>query len=115
MDATTAIDALGALAQEHRLAIFRLLVQAGSGGLPAGMIAQKLDLPASSLSFHLNNLVQGGLISSRREGRSIIYNADFSAMRGLVSYLLENCCQGDLSGGQIDLTTKDTEYETVSR
>lgn len=115
MNSTAAVGALGALAQEHRLAIFRLLVQAGSGGLPAGMIAQKLDLPASSLSFHLNNLVQGGLISSRREGRSIIYNADFSAMRGLVSYLLENCCQGDLSAAQIDPTTKETEHETVSR
>ncbi|MEP2102874.1 MAG: metalloregulator ArsR/SmtB family transcription factor [Parasphingorhabdus sp.] len=91
----TAVDALSALAQEHRLAIFRLLVQAGRSGLPAGQIAKKLDMPASSLSFHLSHLKNGGVVSDERDGRSIIYRADFQAMNQLMAFLLENCCEGD--------------------
>lgn len=90
----TALSALSALAQEHRLAVFRLLVQAGPEGLAAGDIAEKLDLPASSLSFHLSHLKQGGIVQVERQGRSIIYRADFAAMNGLMAYLLENCCAG---------------------
>jgi len=89
-----ALSALSALAQEHRLAVFRLLVQAGPEGLAAGDIAEKLKLPASSLSFHLSHLKQGGIVEVERQGRSIIYRADFAAMNGLMAYLLENCCAG---------------------
>lgn len=90
-----ALRALSALAQEHRLAIFRLLVRAGREGLSAGNIADALDLPPSSLSFHLSHLRQGGLIQDERQGRSILYRADFAAMDGLIAFLLENCCDGD--------------------
>jgi len=94
MEAAFAIRALGALAQEHRLAAFRLLVQAGERGLPAGAIAEKLGVASSSLSFHLAQLAHAGLVSQRREGRSIIYRAQYDAMSGLMAYLTENCCGG---------------------
>ena len=89
-----AVEALAALANEHRLAIYRLLVQAGPEGRAAGAIAEKLGLPASSLSFHLAHLTRAGLIEQRRESRSLIYSADFDAMNGLVGFLTENCCGG---------------------
>jgi DNA-binding transcriptional ArsR family regulator len=85
---------LSALANEHRLAVFRLLVQAGPEGRPAGAIAEALDIPASSLSFHLAHLTRAGLIVQRRESRSLIYSADFGVMNGLVGFLTENCCGG---------------------
>lgn len=88
------VDQLGALAQESRLAIFRLLVEAGPTGLAAGDIGQKLGLPPATLSFHLSQLTHAGLIGYRRHGRSLIYSADFSEMNGLVSFLTENCCGG---------------------
>ena len=91
----TAVDALGALAQPNRLALFRLLVQRGEGGLAAGEIAERLGLPNSSLSFHLAHLERSGLISRTRDGRSLIYRADYAAMDRLVSYLMENCCGGE--------------------
>lgn len=94
MKAETVIRALGALAQEHRLAVFRLLVQAGPEGLPAGALAEKVGVPASSMSFHLAQLAHAGLVSQRRQSRSIIYAADFAAMNGLMAYLTENCCAG---------------------
>ncbi len=94
MDAHLAIGALGALAQEHRLAAFRLLVQAGSDGVAAGGLAEALGVPASSMSFHLTQLVHGGLITQRRQGRSIIYAADYGTMNRLMAYLTENCCGG---------------------
>ena len=90
-----AVEALGALAQVHRLSVFRELVQAGCSGLAAGAIAERLNIPSSSLSFHLSALKQGGMVSERREGRSIIYTADYTAMRGLIAFLLHNCCAGD--------------------
>ena len=93
-DSAVAVSALGALAQENRLAAFRLLVQAGASGLAAGVIADKLALPASSLSFHLAHLMRAGLVRQRRAGRSLIYTADFGAVTGLVAYLMENCCGG---------------------
>lgn len=94
MKATFAIEALGALAQEHRLALFRLLVQAGDKGLPAGAIADALGVPNSSLSFHLAQLRQSGLILQERQHRSLIYRANYPAMNTLVAYLMENCCAG---------------------
>jgi DNA-binding transcriptional ArsR family regulator len=94
MDTDHIIAALGALAQENRLAVFRLLVETGPEGLPAGVIADRLGIPASSLSFHLAQLTRAGLIQQRRASRSLIYSADFAAMNGLVGYLTENCCGG---------------------
>ena len=89
------IAALGALAQESRLDVFRLLVQAGTDGLPAGQIAERLNLPGATLSFHLNQLRHAGLVTFRRESRSLIYAAEYAAMNDLLAYLTENCCQGD--------------------
>ena len=86
------IDALGALAHEHRLAIFRLLVERGPAGLSAGRIAERVGLLPSSLTFHLQNLQRAGLIAQRRESRQLIYSVDFTVMNGLVGYLTENCC-----------------------
>jgi ArsR family transcriptional regulator len=86
------IEALGALAHEHRLAIYRLLMQRGPEGLPAGSIGQRIGLLPSSLTFHLQNLQRAGLIMRRRESRQLFYSVDFSVMNGLVGYLTENCC-----------------------
>lgn len=94
MDSRSVTVAFAALAQEHRLATFRLLVQAGEDGLPAGAIAEALGLPNSSMSFHLAHLHRAGLISQERRHRSLIYRADYAAMNGLIGYLLENCCAG---------------------
>lgn len=94
MKAGEAVGALGALAQEHRLALFRLLVQAGPDGMAAGAIASALGVPNSSLSFHLAQLSRAGLIRQQRQHRSLIYSADYQAMNALVGYLLENCCAG---------------------
>ena len=91
------IAALSALAQETRLDIYRLLVQAGVEGLPAGQIGEQLDLPSPTLSFHLAQLKHAGLVTHRRDGRSIIYAANYPAMNGLLAYLTENCCQGQAS------------------
>jgi ArsR family transcriptional regulator len=97
MEATTALDRLGALAQETRLALFRLLVQQGPEGLAAGEIAATLAVPAPTLSFHLVQLERAGLVLSRRAGRSIRYRVNFGAVEELLAYLYENCCQGGLS------------------
>ncbi|HEU0309655.1 MAG TPA: metalloregulator ArsR/SmtB family transcription factor [Sphingomicrobium sp.] len=94
MDLHGAVAALAALSQEHRLALFRLLVQAGEDGMPAGAIAEKLGVPNSSLSFHLAQLRGAGLISQERRHRSLIYRANYPAMNGLIDYLTENCCAG---------------------
>lgn len=94
MKAATAIEALGALAQEHRLKLFRLLVQAGDNGMSAGAIADALAVPNSSLSFHLTQLRNAGLILQERQHRSLIYRANYAAMNALVAYLMENCCAG---------------------
>ena len=98
MSADRTIRALAALAQEHRLAAFRLLVQAGPEGLPAGQLSERLGVPASSMSFHLAQLANAGLVAQRRQSRSIIYSADFAAMSGLLAYLTENCCAGSACG-----------------
>jgi ArsR family transcriptional regulator len=94
MDMHAAVAALGAIAQEHRLVLFRLLVQAGDDGLAAGAIAEKLGVPNSSLSFHLAQLRAAGLITQERQHRSLIYRANYPAMNGLIDYLTENCCAG---------------------
>jgi ArsR family transcriptional regulator len=93
MDSRRAVEALGALAQESRLRVFRLLVQAGPGGLPAGLISQRVSVPPTTLSFHLTQLVRAGLVRARREGRSIVYAADYAGMQSLVDFLSEKCCQ----------------------
>lgn len=91
---STVVAALAALAQEHRLQVFRLLVQAGAGGLPAGRIAERLKVAAPTLSFHLAQLRHAGLVEMRREGRSLIYAANYDAMNGLMGFLTDNCCSG---------------------
>jgi ArsR family transcriptional regulator, arsenate/arsenite/antimonite-responsive transcriptional repressor len=92
MDSSSVIEALAALAHENRLAIFRLLVQQGPEGLSAGTIAEGVGLTPSSLTFHVQQLTRAGLLSQRRDGRQLIYAADFGAMNALVDYLTENCC-----------------------
>jgi ArsR family transcriptional regulator, arsenate/arsenite/antimonite-responsive transcriptional repressor len=94
MDANTATRAFGALAQDSRLEAFRLLVRAGEEGLPAGEIARALSIPHNTLSSHLSILANAGLVTSRRDGRSIIYRIDFDGTRALLAFLMEDCCQG---------------------
>ena len=94
MEIKHAVTALSALAHEGRLAVFRMLVQAGSSGVPAGEIARRLGVPPNTLSANLNLLNHAGLIDSRREGRSIIYTASYGRMAGLLGFLMEDCCQG---------------------
>ena len=94
MKAPAVIEALGALAHEHRLAIYKLLVERGPEGLAAGQIGAKVKLVPSSLTFHLQSLERAGLINQRRESRQLIYSADYEAMNGVVGYLTENCCAG---------------------
>jgi len=96
LDSRAIVGSLGALAQETRLALFRMLVAAGPSGLSAGLIAERLGVPPSSLSFHLRILMSAGLINQRRLGRQIIYAGDFAAMNALVGYLTENCCGGEI-------------------
>ena len=97
METKRAVVALGALAHEYRLGIYRLLVERGPEGLPAGAIGEAVGLAPSSLTFHLQNLHRAGLIVQRRESRSLIYSVDFDAMNALVGYLTENCCAGSSS------------------
>lgn len=94
MEIHQATSALSALAQESRLSIFRLLVRTGSSGLPAGDIAEALAIRHNTLSTHLAILTRARLLSSRREGRSVIYSVDFEGTRALLGFLLEDCCQG---------------------
>jgi DNA-binding transcriptional ArsR family regulator len=94
MEMSQAVDALAALAQRSRLAIYRRLVEAGPEGMPAGGIGEALELPPATLSFHLSQLVRAGLVRSRQDGRYVIYSADFQGMNALVGFLTENCCSG---------------------
>src|SRR5687768_12581493 len=89
-----AVAALAALAQDNRLDVFRLLVQAGPEGMPAGKVAERLDLAPNTLTFHFDRLRSAGLVNVRREGRSMIYAAQFDVMNTLLGFLTENCCQG---------------------
>ena len=94
METSSAVTALGSLAQDHRLTLFRTLVQAGPDGMAAGALAEALDLPKSSLSFHLAHLNRAGLIDQHRAGRSLIYTANYEAMSRLIGFLTDNCCGG---------------------
>ena len=94
MEKQNAISALAALAQETRLDVFRLLVRVGPEGLPAGNVGEALGLPSATLSFHLKELKSAGLVRCERLGRSRIYSTDLKAVRELVQFLLQNCCQG---------------------
>ena len=92
MNQRDAVTALAALAQESRLAVFRLLVQRGPDGYPAGEISERLAIPGPTLSFHLKELVAAGLVAARKDGRFIYYSPNFERMRTLMSYLTDNCC-----------------------
>ena len=92
MDSGNAVQALGALAHDTRLALYRMLVESGPDGLSAGVIAERLGVAPSSLTFHVQHLHRAGLVTQRRLGRQLIYAADYAAMNGLVGYLTENCC-----------------------
>src|SRR5476651_1283542 len=94
MEKIDAVAALAALAQDNRLDIFRLLVQAGPDGLAAGLVAEKLDLAPNTLTFHFDRLRVAGLVTVRRDGRSMIYAARFETMNALLGFLTDNCCQG---------------------
>ena len=98
MKSTTAVIALSALAQNSRLAVFRLLVEQGPTGLTPGEISEKLELPSSTLSFHLKELNNAGLLTAEQNGRSIIYAVNFAAMRELVEFLYQNCCGVGVAG-----------------
>ena len=117
METTQALQSLAALAQESRLSIFRLLVQAGPAGMAAGAIGEKLELPPATLSFHLAGLTRAGLAQSRQEGRFVIYSASFENMNGLVAFLTENCSSGAACGPAAckPQTTKGNEDETPTR
>ena len=119
MDQESAIAALGALAQETRLALFRLLVTCGPSGLAAGAIGERLGVPPSSLSFHLQELVHAGLITQRRLSRNLIYSAEYGRMNELLLYLTENCCgRGEAcapSCNPADAFQKGDNDEAVSR
>lgn len=95
MDEPQALDAFGALSQQTRLQMVRVLVVAGTGGMAAGAIGEAVGASSSSASFHLSNLERAGLVNSRREHRSIIYSANYEGLRGLADFLLRDCCQGD--------------------
>ena len=97
MDSNQAVQALAALAHETRIAVFRLLVEAGPGGLPAGVIADHLGLAPSSLTFHVQHLHRAGLLTQRRVSRQLLYAADFTGMNALLGFLTENCCGGGQS------------------
>ncbi len=116
METLDAVTALAALAQETRLSIFRTLVRAHApkedeGGLAAGEIAEALGVAPATLSFHLKELARAGLVTSRRQGRSIVYRADLSAMRDLTNFLLKDCCQG--ACGVIGTTARQRKAECV--
>ncbi len=119
MDQVHAIAALGALAHETRLALFRLLVTCGPEGLAAGAIGERIGVPPSSLSFHLQDLVHAGLITQRRLSRNMIYSAEYGAMNELLLYLTENCCgRGEACApacNPADAFAKGDSDETVSR
>jgi len=104
------INALSALAQESRLAVFRLLVQRGPEGMAATKIGDQLEIPPSSMSFHLKELAHAGLVTSRNEGRFVIYSANFETMNGLIGFLTENCCGGNICspGSECTVPALDT-------
>ncbi|CAG9175036.1 helix-turn-helix transcriptional regulator [Cupriavidus respiraculi] len=108
MKTDQALHALAALAHAIRLSVFRLLVQAGPDGMPAGRIAELMRMPASSLSFHLKELHRAGLLASRQDGRSIIYMARYETMNDLLAYLTDNCCGGNPCSPVTGCTTSES-------
>ena len=111
METLQVIDALAALAQSSRLAIYRLLVEQGPAGLPAGAIAEKLDLPAATLSFHLAHLARARLVQGRQDGRFVIYSANFQSMNALVGFLTDNCCAGASCAVACEVPSLSTKKE----
>ncbi len=107
METINIIGALAALAQESRLAIYRLLVETGPEGLPVGAIAEELGFANATLSFHLKELTNAGLTIAAPNGRSIIYSANFTTMSGLIEYLTENCCEGASCATTVDCKPKN--------
>ena len=97
MDINNAVCMFGALSQETRMRAFRLLVRAGPAGLPAGALSASLGTPHNTMSFHLNHLSNAGIVSSRKRGRSVIYAANFDAMRELIAFLVRDCCSADVA------------------
>jgi DNA-binding transcriptional ArsR family regulator len=114
MEKTDAIAALAALAQENRLDVFRLLVRAGPEGMPAGAVADALKLAPNTLTFHFARLRQAGLITVRRDGRSMIYAARYQTMNALLGYLTENCCEGQPCAPAKQQTSKSRQKERVT-
>jgi DNA-binding transcriptional ArsR family regulator len=112
MEAIQAVNALSALGHETRLAIFRMLVERGPEGLPAGTIAERLGMPPSSLTFHLQHLQRADLLTQRRLHRQLIYAADFGAMNALIGYLTDNCC-GRASAAQLCVPLRSPIKETT--
>jgi ArsR family transcriptional regulator len=117
MEAKDAVTALAALAQDNRLEVFRLLVQAGPDGMAAGYVAEKLGLVPNTLTFHFDRLRVAGLVTVRRDGRSMIYAARFEAMNDLLAFLTENCCQGSLAscGPMVACKPKEVPNEANAR
>jgi DNA-binding transcriptional ArsR family regulator len=115
MEKSQAVASLAALAQDSRLDVFRLLVQAGPDGMPAGRVAAALDLPPNTLTFHFDRLRAAGLVTVRRESRSMIYAARFEAMNALLTYLTENCCRGINTCAPPLCTPPNTVRKTVHK
>jgi ArsR family transcriptional regulator len=97
MELQQALIVFDALSQETRLQAFRLLVQAGEAGMPAGELSRELGIPHNTLSFHLSHLSNAGVVNSRKEGRSVIYSANFETMNGLIAFLVKDCCRGEFA------------------
>ncbi len=115
MESKDAVLALSALAQENRLGVFRLLVQAGAAGMSAGSIADEMKIAAPTLSFHLAQLRHAGLVDVKRDGRSLIYAADYDGMNGLMAFLTENCCGGDAAKCNVPVCDPDSATMTRRR
>ena len=105
MDLQAAVILLDALSQETRMKAFRLLVQAGPEGLPAGALSEKLGVPHNTMSFHLNHLSNADVVSSRKEGRSVIYSANYDVIRDLIGFMIEDCCNSDFASIREDRNT----------
>lgn len=114
MDIQQALIMFDALSQETRLSAFRLLVQAGADGVAAGVLSDELGTPHNTLSFHLSHLSNAGIISSRKEGRSVIYLANFDAMHDLIAFMVRNCCSVDFASLREDKKTGCSIIELVS-
>ena len=111
MDTQNALIAFDALSQETRLRAFRLLVQAGPQGLAAGALSAALDTPHNTLSFHLSHMAHAGIVTVQRQGRSMIYRADFARMQALIRFLVEDCCSGPFASLHEDENTGSTVIE----